>query len=121
MNHSEKHDFSPSKRLGLLYLLIGLSILGGALFAPDAQYHAPLKFFAIAKMSRWHKYDEWISALCSIRIFIFSFGAILLLFAIEELLVTFRQNVLAIWVSFFLPAPILGCLAGLFYLLKSVM
>ena len=120
MHYNERHDFSPSTHIALLYLLIGLSILIADLFAPDAQYHAPLTFFAIAKSSRWHKYDEWIAAFCSIRIIILSVGTVILLRAIEELLAIFRRDTLAIWVFLSLPAPILGSLVGVYYFLKSV-
>jgi len=104
-------------KYALRFLALGLSGLGLVLLTPPAGLKS---VFAMAMASVWEKAGDWPAAWCSFKIMLLSTSGLFLVIAIQEMLVALNRSLLAkLFLGLFL-FPLLGFLAGFYWLLKSV-
>lgn len=104
-----------------LFCLVGIGLLGIALFTPDAAQAHGTNFFAAARKTSWHHALDWESAWCSLKIILLSLGLFLIVDSLGTLLVKLKYRIMAGLVFLLHLFPCLGVLAGSFYLLKSLL
>ena len=100
---------------------VGLVLLALVYFTPHAGGQEGESFFAVAMQSPWHHWGDWAAAWCSVKIILFSLGALSLVF---WLWTTFGFSMPKIldWVLLVLVVlPGLGCFAGIYYLVKAIL
>lgn len=103
-----------------LYWLVGICLLGFAIFAPDSGNHPGLSFIQVARHASWHQRLDWKTAWCSVKLIVLSLGGFLLIEAFGTWLIRLRYELPGMLVYLLHVVPLLGMLAGGYYLLKSL-
>jgi hypothetical protein len=100
--------------------LIGLGLLGFAIYAPDAGGQPGL-FFRVAMQTTWQNLLDWPAVWCSVKIILLSLGLFLLIESTGTFLAVKKHKSLAVSVFFLQALPCAGLLLGGFYLIKSLL
>jgi hypothetical protein len=103
-----------------LLSLIGLGLVGIALFAPDAAPH-PGPFFTVATQTTWHKLLDLPAAWASVKIILCSLGLFLVIESTGTVLSALKLKTLALLVFFLQVMPCVGLICGGYYFAKSLL
>ena len=104
-------------KYALRFMVLGLSTLGLVLLTCPAGLKP---VFDVATSSFWQKLGDWPAAWCSFKIMLLSTSGLFLTIAMQEMLVAFNRSLLAKLFLILFILPVLGILAGFYYLIKSV-
>ena len=103
-----------------IFFIAGISLLGFALFAPDAESHRGWGFIHVVRQATWHRSLDWEAAWCSLKIILLSLGFWLMIEAGGMVLIKFEHELMGFLVYLLHIVPALGFLVGSYYLIKSL-
>jgi len=103
-----------------IFCLLGLVLLGIALFAPDDARNHGTNFFIHARRTTWNQTFDWFAAWSSLKIILFSIGFFLIVESLGTLLIKLQYRLLAVLVFLLHLLAGLGMLIGSYYLLKAL-
>ena len=98
--------------------LIGMALVGVALFAPDANPRAGA-FFQAALETSWRRTLDFPAVWSSMKIILFCLGLFLTIESVGTVLAMLKCRALALWIFFLQVLPVLGLLCGSYYLVKA--
>ena len=108
------------RRKAAVFFVVGICLVGFAMFAPDAGPHRDWGFIHVARQASWHRPLDWEAAWCSLKIILLSLGLCLIIEACGTLLMKFEHELMGFLVYLLHIVPVLGFLAGSYYLIKSL-
>ena len=100
--------------------VVGICLIGFAMFAPDAGSHRGWGFIQVVRQSSWHHSLDWAAAWCSLKIIFLSLGLCLIIEACGTVLMKLEHELMGFLVYLLHVVPVLGFLAGSYYLIKSL-
>lgn len=109
------------KRKAVLFCLAGVCLLGFAWFAPDFGGHQGLSFIQVARHSSWHHVLDWEAAWCSLKIILLSLGVCLVIESLGTWLMKIGHVLMGVSTYLLHIVPVMGLLAGSYYLIKSLL
>ena len=109
-----------SRRKAEIFCVIGICLIGFAMLAPDAGKHQGWGFIQVVRQASWQRLLDWEAAWCSLKIILLSFGLCLIIEACGTLLMRHEHELLGFLVYLLHIVPVLGFLAGGYYLIKSL-
>lgn len=109
------------KQTTALFCAAGFCLLGFAVFAPDPGQHPGFGFIRAVRQTSWYQPLEWEAAWCSVKIILFCLGLCLLIESLGTWFMKIGHVLLGVCIYLLHIVPLLGLLAGTYYLVKSLL
>ena len=121
MNHMDMNREQGNGKRDAIFFVVGVGLLGLTLFAPDAGHHWGLGFIQVLRRISWDQPFDWPAVWCSVKILILCLGLGLLIEGLAIWLMKRGFELMSFLVCFLHLMPLLGSLAGGYYLIKSLL